>query len=221
MYASAAAPTPFEAGDLLIRPARFSDIDAIVALHREAFADTFSAAFGRDDERGARALAASWRRQGASALRGMLVAEYADTVIGTISLRTRDALTESASVAESAFFEVLGVWGAIRSLFALSLLDHQIGYGEGFIADVAVAAAYRRRGVARALLQRAEQDARLRALEYLGLYVRETNHGARALYQQLGFQPVRARHSLLGKMLFGLSGWIYMRKDLNRSPAEH
>jgi len=203
------------ANGIVIRSARLSDIDAIVALHREAFADTFGAAFGpHGGERGAQALAVGWRRQGAAALQGMLVAEYDNQVIGTTSLRTRDMMS-GGGFAESAFFEILGWWGALRSLFALSLLDHQIGHGEGFIADVAVAPAWRRRGVARALLQQAEQYARSRALTYLGLYVRETNQPARTLYERLGFQALYVRHSFFGRLFFGQSGWIYMRKDLD------
>lgn len=215
MYAVAAPPIGVPADDVVIRPARLSNIEAIVALHREAFADTFGAAFGpRDRERGAQALATGWRRQGPAALRGMLVAEYAGQLIGTTSLRTRDMIGDGGGFAEAAFFETLGVWGALRSLFALSLLDHQIERGEGFIADVAVAPEWRRRGIARALLQRAEDDARARSLTYLGLYVRESNHGARALYERLGFQAMYIRRSLFARLFFGQDGWIYMRKDL-------
>lgn len=215
MYAVVTPPIGASANDVLIRPARLSDIDAIVALHRDAFADTFGAAFGpRDRERGAQALATGWRRQGPSALQGMLVAEYAGQLIGTTSLRTRDMMGPSGGFAESAFFETLGLWGAFRSLFALSLLDHQIEPGEGFIADVAVAPEWRRRGVARALLRQAEHDARARALTYLGLYVRETNHGARILYERIGFHALYVRRSLLGRLFFGQDGWIYMRKEL-------
>ncbi|MEF3272975.1 MAG: GNAT family N-acetyltransferase [Chloroflexus sp.] len=214
MYAATALAADQPANELVIRLARLSDIDAIVALHREAFADTFDAAFGAHGDRGAQALAAGWRRQGPAALQGMLVAEYDGQLIGTASLRTRDMIGASGGFAESAFFEVLGVWGALRSLLALSLLEHQIGYGEGFIADVAVAPAWRRRGVARTLLQRVEDDARSRALSYLGLYVRENNQGARALYERLGFQAIRVRRSILGRLFFGQDGWIYMRKDL-------
>ena len=78
---------------------------------------------------------------------------------------------DNTGAAEMAFHQVLGAWGALRSIFALSLLDHQIDRAEGYITDVAVLGPYRRRGVAQALLARAEEEARIRRKRYLGLYV--------------------------------------------------
>jgi ribosomal protein S18 acetylase RimI-like enzyme len=203
------------AGALTLRAARVEDIPAIVALHREAFADKFGGAFGSGHEaRGAAALAATWRRQGPAALRGMVVAVVAEQVIGTITLRTWDMGADDGAAAEIAFQENLGVWGAMRSLFALSLLDHRIDRREGFITDVAVSVAYRRAGVARALLAAVEEEARRRAKGYLGLYVSAANTGARALYERCDFCDVRIRRSLLARLFFGQGQWVYMRKDL-------
>jgi len=46
---------------------------------------------------------------------------------------------------------------------------------------------YRRRGVARALLARAEEEARIRRKRYLGLYVSGSNYAAQQLYLRAGF----------------------------------
>ncbi|NTU82709.1 MAG: GNAT family N-acetyltransferase [Chloroflexales bacterium] len=200
---------------VLIRPARLDDIGLILELHREAFADKFGGAFGDGaTDRGVAALAATWRRQGSAALRGMFVAEHEGLVIGTTTVRTWEMVTDDGGAAELAFHEELGLWRAARSLFALSLLDHKIERREGFITDVAVLAPYRRGGVARALLSRAEQEATLRGRRFLGLYVSTRNEGARGLYRRLGFYDVRVRRSLMAWMIFGQGSWVYMRKDL-------
>ncbi|HWQ14448.1 MAG TPA: N-acetyltransferase [Roseiflexaceae bacterium] len=198
-----------------IRPARMDDIYPILRLHREAFADKFGAAFGANGgTRGIEAMAEAWRRQGSSALRGMLVAVADGQVIGTISLRTWEMGSDASGAAEIAFHQVLGVWGAIRSIFALSLLDHQIDRAEGYITDVAVLGPYRRRGVAHALLARAEEDARLRNKRFLGLYVSAANEPARRLYTGAGFSERRVRRSWLAGWVLRQRKWIYMRKDL-------
>lgn len=199
----------------LIRPARLDDVRAILALHREAFADKFGGAFGPGRaDRGVAALAAAWQRQGIAGLRGMLVAEQGGAIIGTASLRTWEMSANDGGAAEIAFHEELGLWGATRSLFALSLLDHPIDRNEGFISDVAVLPEHRRGGVAQALLAQIERDALARSKRFLGLYVSARNEGARALYRRIGFYDVRVRRSFLARLFFGQGRWVYMRKDL-------
>jgi ribosomal protein S18 acetylase RimI-like enzyme len=198
-----------------IRPAQMDDIYPILNLHREAFADKFGAAFGANGTaRGVEAMAEAWRRQGSAALRGMLVASIDGKVIGTITLRTWEMGGDNTGAAELAFQQVLGAWGAIRSIFALSLLDHQIDRAEGYITDVAVLSSYRRRGVAQALLSHAEEEARVRRKRYLGLYVSAANAGARQLYRRTGFTERRVRRSWLAGWVLHQRSWIFMRKDL-------
>jgi GNAT superfamily N-acetyltransferase len=55
------------------------------------------------------------------------------------------------------------------------------------IHDLAVLPPYRGRGIGRALLQAAEEHARLQGCCRLTLEVLESNAGARALYQRFGF----------------------------------
>lgn len=210
----ASSPQPAFA-QIVIRPAQMSDIYPVLELHREAFADKFGAAFGsRGVARGVEAMAEAWRRQGVSALRGMLVAERDSVVIGTVTLRTWEMGSDNSGAAELAFHQVLGAWGALRSIFALSLLDHQIDRAEGYITDVAVLSEYRRQGIAQALLARAEDEARARRKRYLALYVSAKNDGARALYQRIGFYERRTRRSVWAGWLLRQYSWIFMRKDL-------
>jgi ribosomal protein S18 acetylase RimI-like enzyme len=199
-----------------IRPARLNDVYPVLALHRDAFADKFGAAFGAQrTAQGVEAMAEAWRRQGSSALRGMLVACVDMNVIGTITLRTWEMGGDDTAAAELAFQQVLGPWGAFRSIFALSLLDHTISRDEGYITDVAVLSEYRRRGVAQALLARAEDEARMRRKRYLALYVSAANHGARMLYERMGFKSQRVRRSLLTSLVLHQMSWVFMRKDLD------
>jgi ribosomal-protein-alanine N-acetyltransferase len=62
---------------------------------------------------------------------------------------------------------------------------------EGYINNVAVLPAYRRRGIARALLTELEKSAE--GLAFLTLEVRESNSAAQALYVSLGYLPVGRR----------------------------
>jgi ribosomal-protein-alanine N-acetyltransferase len=62
--------------------------------------------------------------------------------------------------------------------------------GEGEILTLCVDVAARRRGLGRALLNRAQTEATRRGLTSLFLEVAENNAAARALYASLGFEPV-------------------------------
>jgi ribosomal protein S18 acetylase RimI-like enzyme len=200
---------------LTIRPANAQDINTVLTLHQEAFADKFGSAFGaRGLERGKAALARAWTRQGNRALRGMFVAEWQQQVIGTATLRTWEMGDDDGAITESAFQQELGLWGATRSIFVLSLLSHRITQHEGFITDVAVLAPFRRCGVASALLSRLEETARLQHKRYLGLYVSRNNQDAIALYQRTGFCQSHIRRSWMTRLCFGQREWLYMRKDL-------
>jgi ribosomal protein S18 acetylase RimI-like enzyme len=49
--------------------------------------------------------------------------------------------------------------------------------------------------------------------------VSSKNRGARLLYERLGFRQVRVRRSWLMRLVFRQRDWIYMRKELRRSPS--
>lgn len=70
---------------------------------------------------------------------------------------------------------------------------------EGYISNVAVAPAYRRRGVARALVTELAQRARALSLSFLTLEVREGNAPAIALYARHGFRVVGRRRGYYEK----------------------
>lgn len=70
---------------------------------------------------------------------------------------------------------------------------YQVVVDEMHIVLVAVHPRWRRRGIARRLLQQAMQQARQEACQKATLEVRTSNTGAQLLYFQLGFAPVGTR----------------------------
>ncbi len=65
----------------------------------------------------------------------------------------------------------------------------QIFSGEGYVTNVATLPEFRRRGVARALINRALEN----EMDFLTLEVRESNASAISLYDSLGFERVGVR----------------------------
>lgn len=65
--------------------------------------------------------------------------------------------------------------------------------GEGYLGNVAVAPALRRRGVGRTLMEALILQAERQNLAFLTLEVRRSNHAAIALYSGLGFRQAGVR----------------------------
>jgi ribosomal protein S18 acetylase RimI-like enzyme len=62
------------------------------------------------------------------------------------------------------------------------------GQRRGWIYDLYIEPEHRRRGYARQAMRVLEAEARARGFSYLGLHVFGANHGARALYESLGYE---------------------------------
>jgi len=69
--------------------------------------------------------------------------------------------------------------------------------GSGYISDVVVDPKFRRRGFARQLLEEGRRVARRAKRRFVVLDVLEQNTGARALYDSLGYRPLRARSQFI------------------------
>ena len=71
--------------------------------------------------------------------------------------------------------------------------DMLTGITRLWVTTVAIVPRYRSRGWGRLLMERAEEEARSRALPSIGLSVDADNVVARKLYEEMGFQTVRLR----------------------------
>lgn len=76
-----------------------------------------------------------------------------------------------------------------REIVAMAALDaHETDSEAGLLRRLAVAPQFRRKGVARLLVQRTEQLASRRGLSAMRLYVSELQPAARSLYESLGYR---------------------------------
>jgi len=204
--------------DITIRRAHAGDIEALVAVHSDAFHDKFLAAFGtRRYTAGVALMQDIWRRQGSAGLAGIWVAEVDQHIVATIALRARITSRALPLIpVEWMFIRALGVFRAFYALTALSLVDYHIGANEIYISDVAVHHAYRRRGIANALLTHAVNEAQRLAISSLCLFVSASNPAAIALYQRNGYLIVGKRISVFGWIILGNRQWHLMRKIIPR-----
>lgn len=94
-----------------------------------------------------------------------------------------------------------------HAVFRVALLDGEVaGYvgmlhvlDEGDICNVAVFDRFRRKGVATALLHSLFDYAAENKLSFITLEVRESNVGAQAFYQTMGFETIGVRKNFYDK----------------------
>lgn len=79
----------------------------------------------------------------------------------------------------------------------------EIGYtrldGEGELLFLATAVPFRRRGIAKRLLEKSFEDLKSLGVKTLFLEVRASNAGAKALYESVGFIKISERRNYYGK----------------------
>lgn len=197
-----------------VRPARPEDLDAVSAILVEGFRSKFEAAFRSRMDRAERIIARTLQAEMRRGLPGLYVAERAGRIVGTLSLRRREDPEVASWSATLVLFQELGLWGGLRAMFYLSLVDQPIGKKDAYISDVAVEKTARRQGVARALLRHAEKVARLWGKKALVLDVSLQNEPARRLYLSLGYTEERVHRSLLTHWLLQMGEWVRMHKAL-------
>ncbi|MCC8022208.1 MAG: ribosomal protein S18-alanine N-acetyltransferase [Clostridiales bacterium] len=99
-----------------------------------------------------------------------------------------EALRAELDNPHAVYFAAVGEQGGV-----LGYLGFHAIAGEGYITNVAVDEAVRRRGIGGALIQAAVGCMRAYQLDFLTLEVRAGNRAAQALYEKHGFRPVGRR----------------------------
>jgi len=178
---------------------------AAATLYLEALADKLVPVFGRGD-RAVQALARVFNRQ------MCLVAQDGERLVGVLGIQT----------AAAGFMDIQ--WGALRSCYGfsgslwrmalLSALHHEPMEIEAYVDGVAVAPAWRGRGIGSRLIAALESWAADRDLEMLCLEVVDTNSRAETLYRHLGFEIVRHQTVWPLGSLFGFHSSKVMVKPL-------
>jgi len=197
-----------------VRPARARDLEAVSTILVGSFETKFVAAFGKQHDRAERILTRILELEVPRGLPGFYVAELEGQVAGTIALRRYRQPDMPFLSSMGILFEELGLWGGLRAIFCLSLLDQSTRRDEVYVSDVAVAAASRRRGVGQALMQHAEEVGQNWGKRALVLDVSAENEGARQLYRRLGYQETKRTRSLLTRWMLGIGVWVRMRKEI-------
>jgi ribosomal protein S18 acetylase RimI-like enzyme len=197
-----------------VRPARATDVEAVAPLLYLSAADMYNR-FAGGRERALAVIRRAFERPGNSASAEVVtVTELDGAVAGALA-----AYPVAESTARARAFLRVGLGGGIRPWrWPGALRLYWLGARAApappeatyYIDALAVADGARRRGLARALLAQAEDEARERGLHAVSLDTALHNKPARALYTGVGYDEVAYRPPTRG-----LPGFVALVKPLN------
>jgi ribosomal protein S18 acetylase RimI-like enzyme len=111
----------------------------------------------------------------------------------------------------------LGIFGAIRAIAVLALLQRGLSPGELMMDGISVAPSARGGGIGTKLLERLRQFAADEGYRTIRLDVIDTNSDARRLYERLGFMATRTSHFRYLRWLLGFSAATTLEYRFTRS----
>jgi ribosomal protein S18 acetylase RimI-like enzyme len=181
---------------LAVRPATPADpADALLYVSAKPYYD----AYAGSEARARSLLAAVYRRRGhAASFEVCAVAELDGELAGVIAWFPVGEGDARARRFVSLTAPRVPPWrwpGLLRHLRAAGLVSPHPPPRTLYVDALAVAPGLRRRGVARAMLERAEEAAVAHGLEGVALDTGLHNEPARALYEASGFQPREIRRA--------------------------
>ncbi len=206
-----------EAEQFTVRLAGPDEDAAIAALVVEGFIDKFRPVFGSRMDRSVKIMEKWVRLEHASGGVSSLVIEGygAGEIAGSVGVRTADSREDVLA---------RGLWrtlernlGLPRALWATTLLSYprySPRSSEAYIERLVVSPDFRRRGMAKILLEGGEELAREVGKDTIGLHVSGNNLAALRLYEAEGYEEVSRQRSFLTGYFLNIRDWLYLNKAL-------
>ena len=204
-------------GSYTVRDAGPQDDADIAGLVVEGFLDKFRPIFGRRMDRSL-TIMEKWVRleHSLGGVRSLVIESRATAEIAaSVGVRIGPSNDEALSG---------GLWktlrrdlGFPRASWAATLLSYPryaASTSEAYVERLVVTPAHRRHGMARILLQAAEELARGTGKRTVGLHVSEDNMPALRLYDAHGYLEKGRQRSLLTGYFLGIHNWLYLQKEL-------
>ncbi len=201
-----------------VRMARPEDDAQIARLVVEGFVDKFRPIFGRRTSRSV-GIMERWvnLEHSLGGVRSLVVESNATARLAA-SVGVRTGPSEDDDALSRGLWEALRRdLGFLRASWAATLLSYPryaVSSSEAYVERLVVTEAYRRSGMARALLEEAERLARKTGKKTVGLHVSEGNVPAIRLYEETGYAETSRQRSLLTGQFLGIRDWLYLQKRL-------
>lgn len=201
----------------IVRPAEPKDIAVIAGLVVEGFLDKFRPIFGRRMDQSVKIMERWVRLEHNLGGVSSLVVEGPAPAGVTASIGVRVGVSDDDALAQGLWKVLRRDLGYTRALWAATLLSYPryaAASHEAYVERLVVTPEHRNRGMARALLDAAEDLARERGKETVGLHVSGNNMPALKLYEAYRYEESSRQRSLLTSYFLNIREWLYLQKAL-------
>jgi ribosomal protein S18 acetylase RimI-like enzyme len=206
-----------EAEQFTVRFAEPEDDPVIATLVVEGFLDKFRPVFGSRMDRSLKIMERWVDLEHLSGGVTSLVIEGYSTSELAASVGVRTEASREDVLARGLWKALARNLGFLRAVWATTLLSYprySSKPSEAYVERLVVSPSFRRLGMGRRLLSAAEDLARDRGKEAIGLHVTADNLPALRLYESEGYREISRQRSLMTSHFLNIREWLYLKKEL-------
>jgi len=201
---------------LTIRDVRLDDVDEFVNLSMRVYENKFKVIFKSKMGEGKKVLSQELKTR--KSLEGNFVAIVNGLIVGAVIVKTRE-MEQIFFQTLKLFLKNLGIYNGLRAFFVggyhQSISEKFIRKDECYIENLFILPEFRKKGIGKKLMQRAEEFARGKNKKFIYGFSEISNISARKLNTKSGFKEIQIKKSILTKIFFGVPAWAYVRKSLD------
>ena len=200
-----------------VREAELRDETEIAGLVVEGFLDKFRPIFGRGMDRSVWIMEKWVHLEHSIGGVRSLVVEISATGEISASVGVRVGESDDDALSRGLWNSLKRSLGFVRASWAATLLSYPryaASSREAYVERLVVSPGHRNQGMARALLDAAENLARETGKASVGLHVSGGNLPALRLYESYGYEEVSEQRSRLTGYFLGIRDWLYLRKEI-------
>ena len=206
-----------EAEQFTVRFAEPEDDPVIATLVVEGFLDKFRPVFGSRMDRSLKIME-RWvdLEHLSGGVTSLVIEGYATSELAA-SVGVRTEASREDVLARGLWKALTRNLGFLRAVWATTLLSYprySSEPSEAYVERLVVSPSFQRLGMARRLLSAAEDLARDRGKEAIGLHVTADNLPALRLYESEGYRDISRQSSLLTSYFLNIREWLYLKKEL-------
>lgn len=200
---------------LFIREVKFEDVEKFINLLFSVYLKKYDVIFKSKINDGKAILIKEMKSR--NNLEGNFVAVENELIVGAVILKTKE-MKQNIFQSLKLFLTELGFYYGLRAFivggYHHSFSERFIKKDACFIENLFILEKYRRKGIGKELMKRAEQFARENNKKVMYGFFEISNISAKSLDLKSGFKAINVKNSILTKIFFGNSSWVYVKREL-------